>query len=199
MPEDQGGKTIMFAPWPKPFDADFRDFYGLDDCYLEFVECQIRARHARPQSAARSEHPFEQEGEVHPQAANESLPTHDMAVVKLLLNAESFTVDPHYQPAKGTLSVHTGMGELYMPTEGLIDVVAEIARLKKELEKIQVEIEKVQSKLNNPAFAQKVPPAVLEDHQKRLGDWQAKFAHVEKALSSLRNSYRHLSHPKIPL
>src|SRR5206468_4307502 len=31
MPENQGGKTIMFAPWPKPFDQDIRDHYGLDD------------------------------------------------------------------------------------------------------------------------------------------------------------------------
>ena len=37
MPENQGGKTIMFAPWPKPLDEDFRAHYGLDDCYLEMV------------------------------------------------------------------------------------------------------------------------------------------------------------------
>ena len=37
MPEHQGGKTIMNAPWPKPFDADLRDAYSLDDCYLEFA------------------------------------------------------------------------------------------------------------------------------------------------------------------
>src|SRR5437764_2027413 len=37
MPADQGGKTIMFAPWPKPFDEDFRGHYGLDNCYLEIV------------------------------------------------------------------------------------------------------------------------------------------------------------------
>ena len=31
MPEDQGGKTIMFAPWPKPLDEDEKAHYGLDD------------------------------------------------------------------------------------------------------------------------------------------------------------------------
>ena len=35
MPENQGGKTIMFAPWPKPLDDDFKGHYGLDDCDLE--------------------------------------------------------------------------------------------------------------------------------------------------------------------
>jgi valyl-tRNA synthetase len=29
MPDDQGGKTIMFAPWPKALDEDFKSHYGL--------------------------------------------------------------------------------------------------------------------------------------------------------------------------
>ena len=55
----------------------------------------------------------------------------------------------------------------------------------KELQKIDAEIEKVQQKLNNPAFTQKVPPAVLEEHQKRLADWQSKRRHVQTALEGL--------------
>src|SRR5216117_4380994 len=38
MPEQQGGRSIMLAPWPKPFDATFRDHYALDDCYLAYVD-----------------------------------------------------------------------------------------------------------------------------------------------------------------
>ena len=75
---------------------------------------------------------------------------------------------------KGTPSVGTQLGDLFLTLEGLIDLVAEKARLQKELEKIDVEIAKVQEKLSNPNFAGKVPPAVLEDHQKRLADWQSK-------------------------
>ncbi|HLZ52876.1 MAG TPA: valine--tRNA ligase, partial [Verrucomicrobiae bacterium] len=29
MPENQGGQTIMSAPWPKPLDDDFKSHYGL--------------------------------------------------------------------------------------------------------------------------------------------------------------------------
>ena len=29
MPENQGGQTIMTAPWPKPLDDDFKSHYGL--------------------------------------------------------------------------------------------------------------------------------------------------------------------------
>src|ERR1019366_5805125 len=37
MPENQGGKTIVFAPWPLPLDDDFKGHYGLDDCYLKIA------------------------------------------------------------------------------------------------------------------------------------------------------------------
>src|SRR3984885_10295394 len=31
MPDNQGGKTIMFAPWPKPLYEDFKSHYGLTE------------------------------------------------------------------------------------------------------------------------------------------------------------------------
>ena len=62
---------------------------------------------------------------------------------------------------------------------------AEKARLNKELEKIEAEIVKVREKLNNPAFTGKVPPAVLEEHQKRQADWQAKKEGVERNIAAL--------------
>src|SRR6185295_8551441 len=40
MPEGQGGQTIMFAPWPKSLDEDFKGHYGLDDCYLHMVDAK---------------------------------------------------------------------------------------------------------------------------------------------------------------
>ncbi|MSU04775.1 MAG: hypothetical protein EXS23_06010, partial [Pedosphaera sp.] len=46
-------------------------------------------------------------------------------------------------------------------------------------------IEKVQQKLANPSFTQKVPPAVLEDHRKRLIDWQAKQEQAQRSLEAL--------------
>ncbi len=108
-------------------------------------------------------------------------------MLKLLLNAEALEVDANYQPAKGTPTVHSELGDLYLPLEGLIDVAAEKARLKKELEKIEAEIAKAEQKLTNPNFTQKVPPHVLEEHQQRLAEWQAKRDHVKAALAALEN------------
>ncbi len=67
MPENQGGQTIMFAPWPKPFDREFRDFYSLDDCYLEFTEAKHELVTQGPESPARGKHSIGQKGQIHPE------------------------------------------------------------------------------------------------------------------------------------
>ena len=105
----------------------------------------------------------------------------------MLLNAEAVEVNANYQAGKGALAVRAALGELFLPTEGLIDVEAEKARLKKEQEKIESEISKVEQKLANPNFTQKVPANVLEEHQQRLVDWRAKLEHVKNALAALEN------------
>ena len=56
---------------------------------------------------------------------------------------------------------------------------------KKELEKAETEIAKVEQKLNNPQFVQKVPAAVLEEHRKRLLEWQTKRDRAKAGLDGL--------------
>ncbi|HWF20241.1 MAG TPA: valine--tRNA ligase, partial [Verrucomicrobiae bacterium] len=184
MPENQGGQSIMYAPWPKPFDEDFLGHYGLDDCYLEMADKKYELvtqgrnlrREANIQSGKKVKFILKPSGHIS---------EHDVAVLKILLNAEALEVDPNYIPKKGTPVVHSELGELYLPLEGLIDIAAEKARLTKELDKINAEIVKVEQKLANPAFTQKVPIEVLKEHEKRLADWQAKKQHVLAALAAL--------------
>ena len=184
LPKEQGGDTIMFAHWPKPFDTDFKDHYALDDCYLERVDNKYElVRQGRNlRSEARIAANVKVRFVLKPQ---NDLPPHDIAVMKLLLNAEAFEVNHAFEPNKGTARALTPLGELFLPLEGLIDVAAESARLQKELEKIRAEIEKVSQKLSNPNFTQKVPPKVLEEHHQRLADWNAKHAQVLAALDGL--------------
>jgi len=106
-------------------------------------------------------------------------------VLRLLLNAEAVEVNASYQPAKNTMTVRVALGDLFLPLEGLIDVAAERARLKKEQEKYEAEAAKIEQKLANPNFTQKVPPNVLAEHKQRLADWQAKRDHVKSALAAL--------------
>jgi valyl-tRNA synthetase len=175
----------MYAHWPKPLDQDFRDHYKLDDQTLKFVETRnqliTQGRNLRQSgnipASKRVKFVLTPSGE---------LPAHDLAAIQQLLNAETLELNRDYQPPKGTPSLHSELGTLYLPLAGLIDVDAEKARLTKELAKNQAEIEKVQQKLSNPAFTQKVPPAVLAEHKQRLIDWQTKHAQLQSAFDSLQ-------------
>ncbi|MGA3283473.1 MAG: valine--tRNA ligase [Verrucomicrobiota bacterium] len=185
MPQDQGGKTIMFAPWPKPLGDDFKSHYDLTEQDEKHIEARnefvTQGRNLRRTAniAANKKVKFILK------PARE-LPAHDLEVLRLLLNAEAVEVNTNFQPAKNTMTVRTALGDLFLPLEGLIDIEAEKARLKKELEKIEAETAKVEQKLANPNFTQKVPAQVLEEHKQRLAEWHGKRDHVKSALAALQ-------------
>ena len=186
MPENQGGQTIMFAPWPKPLDDDFKSHYGLTERDEKHIEARnevvTEGRNLRRTAniAANKKIKFILK------PARE-LAAHDVEVLRLLLNAEAVEVNANYQPGKNTLTVRTELGDLFLPLEGLIDKEAETARLKKELEKIEAEAAKVEQKLANPNFTQKVPANVLQEHQQRLADLHGKRDHIKTALAALQS------------
>jgi valyl-tRNA synthetase len=181
MPAAQGGQSIMFAPWPKALETNFKDFYGLDDCYLRHADAKYElvtlGRNLRREFNIPSNKKVK-----YILKPVETVSPNDQAVLKILLNADPLEVNANFVAPKGMPLVHTPLGELYMPVEGSADMKE---RLTKELEKVAAEIEKVQQKLNNPGFVQKVPPNVLLEHQKRLADWQAKQEQLKKALEAL--------------
>jgi valyl-tRNA synthetase len=184
MPEQQGGKTILWAPWPKELDQDFVAHYGLDACYLDIVNAKFEIitqgrnlrREANLPASKKVKFVFKPVGAV---------PAQDLEVMKLLLNAEAVEVDANYQPPKGTPVVHSTLGELHLPLEGQVDKAAEAARLTKELKNIEAEIAKAQQRLDNPNFTAKAPPHVLQEHQQRLAEWQTKRDRVKASLDAL--------------
>ena len=72
-----------------------------------------------------------------------------------------------------------------IPLEGLVDKDAERARLTKEIEKLQAEIEKVDKKLSNPNFADKAPPAVVQQQHDRKAGFTDEVAKLQTALGNL--------------
>ena len=136
MPENQGGKTIMFAPWPKPLDDEFKKFYSLGGGDEKFVEARNELvtqgrnlrREANIPANKKVKFIFKSKSQITP---------NDIEILKLLLNAETVEVNPDFQPAKNVFTVRHEPGEVFLPLDGLIDVGAEKARLKKEIEKIE--------------------------------------------------------------
>lgn len=184
LPDDQGGKTIMFSHWPKPFGDDFKAHYSLDETDEQFAAAKYEVvNHSR---ALRRDYNIASNKRVRfVFKPNAPLPTHESDVLKILLNASTLDVVKTYDAPKGTPVALTPLGELFLPLEGLIDVAAERERLKKEIAKVEDELAKVRAKLANPGFTEKVPPAVLEDHKQREATWADKLTQFQKMRDAL--------------
>jgi valyl-tRNA synthetase len=103
----------------------------------------------------------------------------------LLVGASEISVDSTYDAPKGTPAAVTGIGEVYMPLEGLIDVEAERARLTKEISNIEMEVRKCEGKLGNASFVDRAPPEVVVQEKARLEDWRAKLLQLREMLAAL--------------
>jgi valyl-tRNA synthetase len=184
MPAKQGGETIMFAPWPKPFTPEEREYFILDESDEQFANAKYEVvnlgrglrRDFNIASSKRVRFVLK------PTA---TLADHETAVLQLLLNAEPLEVNAAFSPTKGTPVALTPLGELFLPLDGLIDVAAERERIGKEIAKADDELAKVRTKLADPNFAGKVPAKVLEDHQTRERDWAEKHAQLTKMREAL--------------
>ena len=182
MPENQGGKSIMFAPWPKPLDADELAHFGI----LPEDEQAANDKYKAVELGRGLKSTFNINKKVRfvLKPASE-LPAHEIEVLRILLNAEPLEVDAAFQPKKGTPAALTPLGELFLPLDGLIDVDAEKARVGKEVAKVESELEKVTAKLADTNFTSKVPQKVLDEHQQRKTDWEEKLAKLKVMLEAL--------------
>ena len=180
MPENQGGKSIMFAPWPKPLDEDELAHFGI----LPEDEKTANDKYEVVNLGRGLKSTFNLNKKVRfVLKPNQDLPAHETEVLRILLNAEPLDLDADYAPAKGTPTAITPLGELFLPLEGVIDVDAERARVSKELEKASAELGKVRSKLADENFTSKVPEKVLEEHRAREADWASKVSKLEEMLA----------------
>jgi valyl-tRNA synthetase len=186
LPMDQGGRTIMYAPWPQPFDDDFKKHYGFDESDERFANAKYEVvnlgrglrRDFNIASNKRVRFVFK---------PNAPLAAHEAEVLKILLNAEPLDVLENFDAPKGTPAAITPLGELFLPLEGLIDVTAERERLKKEIAKVEQELAKVRAKLGSEKFTASAPAAVVEEHRKRESDWQTRLDQLQKMTASLGN------------
>ncbi|MCY1644405.1 valine--tRNA ligase [Methylorubrum sp. SL192] len=72
-----------------------------------------------------------------------------------------------------------------LPLEGIVDLAAEVARLKKEAGKARAEIGKIDGKLGNADFLARAPEEVVDEQRERRDAEAARLVKIEEALVRL--------------
>jgi valyl-tRNA synthetase len=184
LPADQGANTIQFALWPQPLDEEFKKHYGLtpddEQSANAKYETVIAGRGLRRDFNIASNKRV-----VFVLMPSRPLADEEAVVLRILLNAERLDLPASYEPATGTPTVLTPLGELYLSLEGLIDLEAERQRLGKEIAKVEAELVTVRKKLTNENFVANAPAAVVAEHRQREKDFAGRLAHLRQMVSSL--------------
>ncbi|MGH7996009.1 MAG: valine--tRNA ligase [Opitutaceae bacterium] len=89
---------------------------------------------------------------------------------------------------KGAPAVVTGNGPVYLIVPLAVDPAAEKARLGKERDKLVKFIAAAETRLGNPAFAGKAPPAVIDGARQQLAELKAKLAETGRQIRTLEEA-----------
>jgi len=172
------GAGIQQAGWPEPlgFESD-----GRGAAIYDWIAA---ARNARATYNLPSNSKLE--WKLRP---GESKLEAELGVMASLLNASHLAVvdDP---PSGLHAMVVSSLGTLYLPLEGIVDVEAEVARLREELAKAEEQATKARVKLEDANFLKHAPAEVVEEHRQRVVRWQTRMASLREALGNLSGQGR---------
>lgn len=105
------------------------------------------------------------------------------AVIMKLANASAINHNAEKDPAAATFMV--GTTEVNVPLSDNIDVEAELAKLRKDLDYYQGFRTSVMKKLSNERFVANAPAAVVDGERRKLADADAKIANLTAAIEAL--------------
>jgi valyl-tRNA synthetase len=115
---------------------------------------------------------------------NEKKFPEQISTLTRLLNAEEVTLDPEYKAPVGTPVAVTSLGEIFLAIAAA-DQARERERLDTEIARLDEEARNVETKLQNNAFVERAPAAVVEEHRRRFNDLTAQLAKLRQAREAL--------------
>ncbi|MCU0661529.1 MAG: valine--tRNA ligase [Myxococcota bacterium] len=177
--------SIMIAPYPTEADGRY-DAASTSDA-LRMMEVITAVR------TMRAEYDLPPSAKVHVCLHTDEAQLRDVVeanarLVHRLCRLESLDIVATSQARpKGSATAVVKGGEICLPLKGLVDIVAERARLEKELGKLGKYIDSAQKKLSNPGFLSKAPPSVVESEQSKVASAKDQSAKIEEALVRLKD------------
>ena len=183
----------MLAPWPKPFADSARERLGATPAMAALVQGKfamlsggrnVRANYKIAQSTKISAIIVPTDDQYR------QLIVDDSVSFSALLNAEIKIIDASEwqsmsSTSPATSAVVSDAGTMYIPLAGLIDSVAEVAKLKKQKEAIIKARDGYKNNLAKDSFVANAPPAVVEMTKIKLADSEAMLVRVNEQIKAL--------------
>ncbi|MDR1977863.1 MAG: valine--tRNA ligase [Synergistaceae bacterium] len=176
-------ESIMTAAWPKPKpEYRFEIGRGMQD-FQDAVRTlrNLRAEaHVPPQQwMGRAVIRMDRPETV--AALKEALP-----LASTLCRVKEIELSPTAAPRPSAcLSSVIGEGEISLHVGDVLDIDAEVARLKQELSSIEKTVAASRGRLDKPDFVVRAPVEVVEKERARVAEGQAQILRLEENLQSL--------------
>ena len=178
------GPTIMNQPYPEADDALEDESSLADMAWLQAFVLGVRK--------IRGEMDIKPSRRVPVLLQNpsprdrERVETHGRFVTTLARLERISCLDAH-DPTPKAATALLGNAKLLIPLAGLIDVRAESKRLAREIDKLSRDLSRSESKLENPSFVERAPPAVVSKERGRVGEFQRAISKLADQLAELES------------
>jgi len=101
------------------------------------------------------------------------------------LDAQQLTLTTQLEAPDKAITLVAGGATIYLPLAGMINLEAEQARLRKELEDAQAQLARVEKLLGNEKFVTKAPPEVVQREREKQAKLQARIAQLNARITEL--------------
>ena len=184
LPNAQG--SIMLAPWPKV--DEIKDFLDANDGTNDAADLIFNAvkiiRNLKSELGIDSRKKTAVVLKAD-DATDKKILAENLRYLTDLAFAEPITFAEE-KPAHALSGLIDGV-EIFLPLAGLIDTEKEIARLKKELDKLKNFSASTAAKLQNERFLSKAPAQVVQSEREKLSAAEEKILSLEQRINQLEN------------
>ena len=102
------------------------------------------------------------------------------------IDGESLKIEKTLEPPKKSISVVLDGVSIYIPLEGLIEIEAEVSRVKNEIDKLEKQITKIDAKLSSE-FATRAPAELVEKEKNKRNELRDKQTSLVERLELLES------------
>lgn len=111
--------------------------------------------------------------------------TNTQQYLSMLAKLESIDILDSGDQAPPSATALVGEMQIMIPMAGLIDKVAELARLKKAADKLATEVTRTQAKLSNQNFVGKAPAQVIDKEKAKLADAEMQLKKIQEQQAAI--------------